>query len=62
MKSQRIDTEKINLIEESKRKGIDKIIRQNAILNNTNNTIISFKVQKKYRKHKSKSFKVPIIK
>ena len=62
MKNQRINTEKINLIEEGKRKGIDKIIRQNAILNNTKNTIILFKVQKKYRKHKSQSFKVPIIK
>ena len=30
MKSQRSDTEKMNLIKEGKRKGIDKIIRQNA--------------------------------
>ena len=30
MKSQRRDTEKNNLIEEGKRKGIDEIIRQNA--------------------------------
>ena len=31
MKSQRSDTEKDNLIEESKRKGIDEIITQNSI-------------------------------
>ena len=31
MKSQRCDTEKDNLIEESKRKGIDEIITQNSI-------------------------------
>ena len=30
MKSQRSDTERINLIEEGKRKGIDEIIRQNT--------------------------------
>ena len=30
MKSQRSDTKKNNLIEESKRLGIDEIIRQNA--------------------------------
>ena len=30
MKSQRSDTEKNNLIEEGKIKGIDEIIRQNA--------------------------------
>ena len=30
MKSQRSDTEKNNLIEEGKRKGIKEIIRQNA--------------------------------
>ena len=30
MKTQRSDTEKYNLIEEGKRKGIDKIIRQNT--------------------------------
>ena len=30
MKTQTSDTEKNNLIEEGKRKGIDKIIRQNA--------------------------------
>ena len=30
MKNQRSDTEKNNLIEEGKRKCIDKIIRQNA--------------------------------
>ena len=30
MKNQRSDTEKNNLIEEAKRKDIDKIIRQNA--------------------------------
>ena len=30
MKSQRIDTEKNNLIEEGKRKEIDEIIRQNV--------------------------------
>ena len=32
------------------------------MLNNTNNGIILFKVQKKIQKHKSKSFKIPIIK
>ena len=31
MKSQRSDTEKDNLIEESKRKGIDEIITKNSI-------------------------------
>ena len=30
MKRQRSDTDKNNLIEEGKRKGIDKIIRQNV--------------------------------
>ena len=30
MKSQKSGTEKDNLIEERKRKGIDKVIRQNA--------------------------------
>ena len=30
MKSQRSNTEKNNLIEEDKRKGIDEIIRENA--------------------------------
>ena len=30
MKTQRIDTEKNNLIEKSKGRGIDEIIRQNA--------------------------------
>ena len=34
MKSQRRDTEKNNLIEEGKRKGIDNIIRHNEIINN----------------------------
>ena len=34
MKSQRSDTEKINLTEECKRIGIDKIIESNEFINN----------------------------
>ena len=32
MKSQRIDTEKINLIEEGKKIGIDEVIKRNQII------------------------------
>ena len=46
---QRCDTEKINLIEEGKKKGIDKIIKHNEIINNSlkskiRNNVILFKV------------------
>ena len=34
MKSQRTDTEKNNLIEECKRKGINEIVKRNEIINN----------------------------
>ena len=34
MKSQRSDTEKINLIEEGKKIGIDEVIKHNEIINN----------------------------
>ena len=34
MNSQRSDTEKINLIEESKKLGIDEVIKSNEIINN----------------------------
>ena len=37
MKSQRSDTEKINLIEEDKKIGIDEVIKRNQILNNSLN-------------------------
>ena len=33
--SQRIDTEKINLIEEGKKIGIDEVIKRNEIINNS---------------------------
>ena len=55
MKTQRSDTGKNNFTEEGKRKGIDKIIRQNAKVKN--NVVLMFKVQKKYRKHKPKNFR-----
>ena len=35
MNSQRSDTEKINLIEEGKKIGIDEIIKHNEIINNS---------------------------
>ena len=35
MKTQRSDTEKINLIEQSKKIGIDEIIKRNEIINNS---------------------------
>ena len=35
MKSQRSDTEKINLIGQSKKIGIDEIIKRNEIINNS---------------------------
>ena len=35
MKSQRSDTEKINLIEEGKKIGIDEVIKCNEIINNS---------------------------
>ena len=35
MKSQRSDTKKTNLIEEGKTIGIDEIIKQNEIINNS---------------------------
>ena len=35
MESQRSDTEKINLIEEGKKIGINKIIKHNQIINNS---------------------------
>ena len=37
MESQRSDTEKINLIEEDKKIGIDEVIKRNQILNNSLN-------------------------
>ena len=42
MKTQRSDTGKNNFTEEGKRKGIDKIIRQNAKVKN--NVLLMFKV------------------
>ena len=50
MKSQRSDTEKIDLIEEHKKIGIDESIKRNEIINNSlksqieNNVILFFKV------------------
>ena len=35
MSSQRSDTEKINLIEEGKKIGIDEVVRCNKIINNS---------------------------
>ena len=35
MNSQRSDTEKTNLIEEDKKTGINEVIKQNEIINNT---------------------------
>ena len=35
MNSQKCDTEKINLIDEGKNIGIDKVIKRNEIINNT---------------------------
>ena len=35
MNSQRSDAEKINLIEEGKRNGINEVIKQNEIINNS---------------------------
>ena len=35
MNSQRIDTEKINLIEEGKNIGINEVIKHNQIINNS---------------------------
>ena len=35
MKSRRSDTEKINLIEEGKKIGIDEVIKRNEIINNS---------------------------
>ena len=35
MKSQRSNTEKINLIEEGKKIGIDEVIKRNEIINNS---------------------------
>ena len=67
MSSQRSDTEKINLIEEGKKIGIDEVVRCNKIINNSlksqieTNVILLLKVQKEYRKHKSKSFKNYIL-
>ena len=44
MKTQKSDTQKNNLIEESKRKDIDEIIRQKCI--SINNDILVNKIQK----------------
>ena len=62
MNSQRSDVEKINLIEEGKKTGINEVIERDEIINNSlkpkiQNKICVFKVQKRYRKHKIKSFK-----
>ena len=62
MNSQRSDVEKINLIEEGKKTGINEVIERDEIINNRlkpkiQNKICVFKVQKRYRKHKIKSFK-----
>ena len=65
MNSQRSDAEKINLIEEGTKIGINEVIKQNEIINNSlkpetgiyENEIILFKVQKRYRKYKPKSLK-----
>ena len=63
MNTQRSDTKKINIIEESKKLGIDEVIKHNEIINKSlksqiyNNVILMFKVWKKYRKYKSKGFK-----
>ena len=35
MKSRKSDTEKINLIEEGKKIGIDEVIKRNEIINNS---------------------------
>ena len=61
--SQRSDTGKIPLIEKGKKIGINKAIKHNEFINDSlisrilNNVILLFKVHKKYKKHKSKSFK-----
>ena len=61
MNSQRSDTEKINLTEEGKKISIDEVIKHNEIIKISNikqcHLVVLFKVQKKYRKYKSKSFK-----
>ena len=50
MNSQRSDTEKINLIENGKKIGIDEIIKHSEIINNSlkskiqNNVILFFKM------------------
>ena len=62
MNSQRSDTEKINLIEKGKKMNLDVVIKHNEFTNKSlkfqiqNNVIILVKVQKKYKKYKSKSF------
>ena len=62
MNSQRSDTEKINLIEKGKKMNLDVVIKRNEFINKSlklqiqNNVIILFKVQKKCKKYKSKSF------
>ena len=63
MNNQRSDTEKNNLIKESKKIGIDQVIKHNEIIDKSlkseikNYVILLLKVQKKYRKCKSKIFK-----
>ena len=57
MNSQRIDSEKINLIEEGKKIGIDEVINKSVKSQIPNNVMLLFKVWKKYRKYKSKCFK-----
>ena len=42
MNSQRSDTEKINLIEEYKKIGIDEVIKRNEIINNSLSQCIFF--------------------
>ena len=63
MNSQRSDIEKNCLIEEGKKIGIDEIIKGNelliTVLSLKYKTMSSYclKCRKKYRKHKSESFK-----
>ena len=63
--SQRSDTEKINLIKEGKKISINEVIKHNKIINNSLNhkygiykmKSYCLKCKKKYKKHKSNSFK-----
>ena len=62
MNSQRGDTEKITLVEEGKKIGINEVIKCNEFINNSlkpyvSNEMLLLKVKNRYWKHKSRGFK-----